>query len=440
MKVEIKDITQCVKELEIKVESAEALQEYNKILRSFKNYVVIPGFRKGKAPLNMIERNYGENAKEEFYNQKLGDFYKQAIDENEITPISQAEPINVEWEKGKDLVATFKYEIMPQVKVEKYKDIEVAFEETPFKNDMVDATIDDYRNKMATEETPEISQEGDVLKTAVKFLDDENSITKEVERQFVIGENSYSKSFNAKVTGLKIGDEVKTRLFTKTQKSEDNDITSDIKDREFLIEIKDIKRRILAELNDDFAKDLEYDSLKDLRKKIAEELKIKLEADNKEHRRTAILAKLTELNPFDVPPSMVKGYAENMAKPYAEQYKMELEKLVPMYMQMAEFNVKTHFMMEELKKLEKIEITKEDTEKLIAEAAENLKMEVEKYKEMYKKQLESDDFKYSAEERKLMEILESNVKFVPFPKELKTDKKIDANKKAVKKKDKTEEK
>jgi trigger factor len=427
VKVEIEDVSQCVKELEITVDSAEALQEYNKVLRSFKNYVVIPGFRKGKAPLNMIERNYGENAKEEFFNQKLGEYYKQALDEKDISPISQGEPIKVEWEKGNDFVAVFKYEIMPQVKIEKYKGIEVAFEETTFKDEMIDATLNDYRNKMATEETPEISLEGDIVKAAVKFLDDEKNITKEVERTFEIGKNSYSKTFNTKVTGLKLGDEVTSKLFTKSQKSEDQDITSDLKDRDFMIEIKEIKRMILPELNDDFAKDLEYDSMKDLRVKVAEELKKKLETDNKEHRKTAILAKLIELNPFDVPPSMVKGYAENMAKPYAEQYKMELEKLVPMYTQMAEFNVKNHFMLEELKKLEKIEITDEDKEKIFTEAAANLNMEVDKYKEMYKKQLESEDFKYSAEERKIMEILESNVKFVPFPKE-------------KKKKDKTEEK
>jgi len=419
VKVEIKDVNQCVKELEITVDSAEALQEYNKVLRSFKNYVVIPGFRKGKAPLSMIERNYAGHAKEEFINQKMGEYYKQALTEKDISPISQGEPIKVEWDKGNDLVAVFKYELMPQVKIDKYKGIEVPFEETVFKEEMVDATLNDYRNKMATEETPEISQEGDIVKATVKFLDDDKNVTKEVERTFEIGKNSYSKSFNNKVTDLKVGDEVTTKLFNKSQQSEDEEITSDLKDRDFLVQIKEIKRMVLPDLNDDFARDLEYDSMKDLRSKIAEELKKKLDADNREHRKTAILAKLIELNPFDVPPSMVKGYAENMAKPYAEQYKMELEKLVPMYMQMAEFNVKNHFLLEELKKLEKIEVTDEDKEKIFAEAAANLNMEVDKYKEMYKKQLESEDFKYSAEERKIMEILESNVKFVPFPKEKK---------------------
>ena len=109
MKIEIKDISESVKELIININAEEALKEYNKILKKFKNYVVMPGFRKGKAPVDMIERNYGEHAKEEFYNQKLGDYYKTAIDEKKLKPVNQGEATNVEWEKGKDLIATFKY-------------------------------------------------------------------------------------------------------------------------------------------------------------------------------------------------------------------------------------------------------------------------------------------------------------------------------------------
>ncbi len=430
MKTEIKDISESVKELNITVDAEEALKEYNKVLHKFKNYVVIPGFRKGKAPVAMIEKNYAEHAKEEFFNQKLGDYYKAAIDENELKPVNQGEATNVEWEKGKDLVATFKYEVMPKIKVEKYKGLKIPYEETKFKNEMIDATIEDFRLKMANESTPENSEEGDIIKATVKFLNENNEVTKEIEREFTLGANSYSKQFNEKLTGVKVEDEIRTKLFTKKQDSSDNEISSDLKDRDFLVKIKSIKRKELPELNDDFAKDLEYDSLTDLREKVGEELKTRLKKENADRKRNAIITTLIEENPFEVPPSMIKNYAENMAKPYVDAYKMELEKILPMYMGMAEFNLKSHFILDELKKIEKVEISAQDKEEIIKEAADNLKMELDKYKEMYKKQIISDEFVYAAEEKKLLDMLEMKSKFVPYPKEKAVDKmKVSENKK-----------
>ena len=429
MKIEIKDISESIKELNITIDADEALKEYNKVLQKLKNYVVIPGFRKGKAPVAMIEKSYGEHAKEEFFNQKLGDYYKAAIDEKELKPVNQGEATKVEWEKGKELIANFKYEVLPEITVEKYKGLKIPYEETKFKKDMIDVTIEDFRLRMANEITTETSEEGDIIKATIKFLDDNGKITKEIEREFTLGANSYSKPFNEKLTGVKVADEVKTKLFTKTQDSSDNEISSDLKDRDFLVKVISIKRKELPELNDDFAKDLEYDSLIDLREKVSEELKTRLKKENAEKKRNAIITILIEENPFEVPPSMIKNYAENMAKPYVDAYKMELKKILPMYMGMAEYNLKSHFILDELKKIEKVEITAEDKDEIIKDAADNLKMELDKYKEMYKKQIESDDFMYAAEEKKLLDLLEMKSKFVPYPKEKAEKTKVSENKK-----------
>ena len=397
MKVVTKDISQCVKELTITIEAAEALQDYNKTLSKFKNFVVISGFRKGKAPNALIERNYGDHVKEEYFNQKMSDYYKQALDENDLHPINQGEAKDVEWEKGKDLVMTFQLEVMPEIKVEKYKGLKVPFEPTKFKDAMIDETIEDFRHKTATEETVESSEINDLMSVTIKFLDEEGNETKQIERQFILGDNSYSKTMNKNLTGVKVGDEIKTKLFTKSEESTDSEIKDNLKDRDFLVEVKEIKRKVLPELNDDFAKDLEYDSLQILREKIAEELKIKIEKDNSERKRQAISAALVQENPFDLPPSFVKNYAESIAKPYAEAYKMEIDKILPLYEATAEFSLKNHYILEKLKKLENIEISEEDKDAMIAEAAENLKLDVEKYREMYKKQIESEDFKLALE-------------------------------------------
>lgn len=423
MEVKINELKNCEREMIITIDSQEASKDYNKVLKKFKNYVMIPGFRKGKAPLNMVERKYGDHAKEEFYNQKIGDYYQKALQEKEINPVNMGEPTNIEWKKGKDLKATFKFEVMPEIEIEKYKDLEVPYEKTEFKKDMIDGTLEEYQNQLAKEIDVETAKESDKITVSVKFLDDDDKVTKEIDREFVLNDNPYCKSFNKKVEDSKVGDEFKAKLFTKSQESKDEDITDKFKDREFGVEIKSIKRKELPELNDDFAKDLEYDSLDDLKVKIEEELKVKIKKDDKQKLKQALISKVLEVNPFEVPKSIVKKYAEDMAKPSAEQYNIELDKIVPMYEQMAEFNLKSHYAIEELKKQEKVEVSEEEIEAMISEAAENLNMEVEKYKKMYKKQIESDQFKYAAQEKKIIDILEKNSKFVPYPKEDKKDSK-----------------
>ena len=144
MKIKINDITQCEKELVLTIDAKDASADYNSVLAKFKNYVTIPGFRKGKAPLGKVERMYGDHAKEEFYNQKIGDYFKKALEERQINPVNQGEAKDVKWEKGTDLVVTFSYEIMPEVKVSKYKELEVPFEKTKFKKAMIDETIEEY--------------------------------------------------------------------------------------------------------------------------------------------------------------------------------------------------------------------------------------------------------------------------------------------------------
>ncbi len=416
MESKIIETSQCTRELTLKVSAEKALEDYKSVLNSLKKHVSIPGFRKGKAPVSIIERNYFDNIKEEFYNKKINDYYKQAIEENNIKPYNQGEATKIEWEKGKELVATFKFEIMPEIQVKKYKNLEIPYEKIKFKNDMVKATLEDFRNKMANIVDAELSNTSDKISATIKFLDEKGSTTKEIDREFILGENQYSKEFNKNLTNVKIGDEMETKLFSKNQKIEDKEIGDNIRDRNFLVKINELKRNILPELNDAFAKDLEYESLIDMKTKIEEELKIKIEKDNSEILKNAILSTLIEKNPFELPSSLINKYAETLAKSYADAYKIDVQKLIPLYAQTAEFNIKSHYVLEEIKKTEKVNVSESDKEAMIIEAAKNLKMDMENYKKMYKKQIESEDFEQAIIESKLLKMIEENSKFIPYPK------------------------
>jgi trigger factor len=316
------------------------------------------------------------------------------------------------------LVATFRFEVMPEIKVEKYKDLEIPFEPTEFKAEMVDGTIKEFQEQMAT--TKEVEGEiaaGDIVTAKIGFIDEDGKISKEIEREFVVNDNPYCKSFNNKVIGSKVGDEFDNMLFTKSANSKDSEIGEKFYGKDFHITILSANQKELPEINDEFAKDMEYDSLSHLRETVESELKKKLENEDKEKLRSAIIGELIKQNPFELPHSIVHKYAEDMAKPYAEAYKMEIDQLLPMYEQLADFNMKSHYLINEIKQLEDIKFTEDDREKLIAAEAAKAGEELEKYKELNKSKLESQDFLYIAEEEKVLDLIKESSKFVEVPQE-----------------------
>ena len=419
MKTEIKKIAQCVRELTITIDSDEVLKDYNSSLNQLKKNILIPGFRKGKAPIAMIERTYGDHLKDEFLNDKLKNYYGKAIDEIDIEPVNPGEFKKADWEKGKDLVASFHFEIFPEINITKYTNLEIPYEPFKFKNEILDIRIEEFRNKLATlidAESP--SENGDIISSKVKFLNENDQVTKEIDREFFLGDNQYSEEFNKNLTGKNVDDEIKTKLFNDLQESQDKEIANSIKNKEFLVQITSIKRKQLPEIDDDLAKDLEFESLQDMKEKITEDLKIGIEIENKKALKEAITSQLLKENPIDIPPSMITNYAREMAKSYSKSVKDDIEQMLPFFQGMAEHNLKSHYLIQEILKKENIELMDEDKETVIKEAAENLKMDIEKYKKMYKKQIESEEFLSRIKENKLFEIIEKDSKFIPYPKEV----------------------
>jgi len=417
VKIEIKEVSSVLRELTLTIDAETATKDYMTVLGGFKKMASIPGFRKGKAPMKMVETMYGEYAKDEFYNKKLTGYYRQALDEKEENPVNMGEAQDFEWNKGEDLVVTFKYEVRPEVKVDNFKGLEIPYEAVEFTDTMIDDTLEDFRRQMATEEDADEVQTGDTVSAKIQFVTEDDAEATEFHRTFVIGDNIYSSQVDVALIGQKVGALVKTVLFDAESKAaaEEEEMGSDVIDREVQMKILEIKRKVLPELNDEFAKDMEYDTLEDMRAKIAEQLQIKLKQDNENNRRENIVKALLEANPFDLPESMIENYAKSIAEPQAKQYKMDVEQLIPIFRVMAEHNMKGYYLMDALIKQENIQVTDEERDAAIKEAAANLQIDEEKYRELYKKQIESEDFNRAIKEKKLLDFIAENNTFVPYP-------------------------
>ena len=411
MKTEMKVMESGWRELTVTIPAEDAAKDYRKVVNQYKNKVSIPGFRKGKAPLKMVEQLYADNFKEEFILKQPEEYYKKALDEADLHPINEAEIVDVKWEVGTEFIGVYKFQIMPAIEVTKYEGLEVTYKDIEYTDEMLDKALADMQGKFATEENVETITSGCQVVAGFIQVDDKVESPMTFEREFVIGENSYSDEMNSKLNGLKIGESIKTRIFDAKADTEDDEYQ---KYREIMFEItvQSIKQDILPELNDEFGKDAGFENLDDLKSSIIEDYKIKIEEQNTKNKNQALEIALMEANPVEIPEVMVKNYADQLAEDAAKQYGVEKEKLLSTFLPIAEMNMKVYYLRNQVTKLLKLEITEEDKEEMIKKAATNLQMDVEKYKELYAKEITSEDFDYSVREQKTIDYLLEKAVFV----------------------------
>jgi trigger factor len=411
VKTEIKVMESGWRELTVTIPVEDASKDYRKVVNQYKNKVSIPGFRKGKAPLKMVEQLYADTFKEEFEMKQPEVYYKAALDEVELHPINEAEIVDVKWEVGKEFIAIYKFQIMPEIEVTKYEGLEVTYKEIEYVDEMLEKALAGMQGKFATQEELEAIAGGSHVKADFVQVDDKVESPMTFDREFVIGDNSYNEEMNSKLIGLKIGESIQTKIFDAKEDSDEDDY---LKYREitFEITVQSIKQEVLPELNDDFAKDAGFENLEDLKSSIIEDYNIKIEEQNTKNKNQALEMALLDANPVEIPEIMVKNYADQLAEDAAKQYGVEKEKLIDTFMPIAEMNMKVYYLRNQVTELLKLEVTDEDKEEMIKKAATNLQMDVEKYKELYAKQITSEDFDYSVREQKTIDYLLEKAVFV----------------------------
>jgi len=405
VKLEIKDIDQCVKEMTITIPSEDAAKDYRTVLNKFKNYVVVPGFRKGKAPLAMVENVFAEQAREAYLKEKVYDYYETAIKENEIEPLHEGVPVSVDWEKGKELVMVFRYEVKPTVVIEKYTGMKVESKLVEFNENMVDETIENIREKMGKEETKERpARDKDIIVISMKLPEEESENGKENEQnpfEIALNDNDYGKEFNEALTGSQAGDELKT--------------TANIAGKEgvpVIVNVREIKEKILPDVTEELAKESGFDSLEAMRKDIGENLRKRIEQENLQRKKTLLLTSLIKENPFDIPPSSVIYYSHKLAEPYARMLNKKPEELAEYYRETAFFEIKAYYITSYLVEKLNFEVSEEDKNLMINEMAEELELTPEEYREKNPDVTKQDDFVNRIKEKKLYDFLFENNEFV----------------------------
>ncbi|PRR79095.1 Trigger factor [Clostridium liquoris] len=378
MKANMEKIEKNVVKLEITVEAekfSEAMKKaYVKNAKKFN----VPGFRKGKAPMSIIKRQYGEGV---FYEDAINiccdDTYPEALKEHNIKPVDYPEIDIVEIGEGKDFIYTAKVTVVPEVELGEYKGLEVKKNTYEVKDEEIDQKLKDMQEKNARIETKDenaVIENGNVAVIDFKGFVDEVAFEggEGHDYSLEIGSGTFIDNFEDQLVGLKKDEEKDVNVkFPEEYGRED----LNGKVATFKVKVNEIKVKELPAMDDEFAKEVsEFDTLvelkADMKKKMEEENELKIKREFEE----AAIDAACENAKVDIPEVMIRKETDNMLKDLEMrlryqgldlntyyQYTNSSEEKVREYMKdTAAKRVKTELVLNEIAKAENIDATEEE--------------------------------------------------------------------------------
>jgi trigger factor len=301
----VEDINTTKKRLKIEIPSDVIEREIRDSLEKLRYRVKIPGFRPGKAPVNLIEKRFGKEVEAEVLDKVIPEHLSSAMVEADINPVTM--PVldeEFEFKRNNPIQLSITVEVLPKIENLSYENIKIK--DIPFavEEDDMEETLKKLQDKKAVFEVTDKTTEMDDLVT-FDYVDSEiiggegNQALKEKISQ--AGNEIFPVDIMEKVIGKKKGDVIEfTTTFDETKSKELAGKTALVKTR-----INEVKKKTLPAIDDDFAKDLGYENLADLKEKLKE----RIHDAKKEHiskiQKAEILRKIVEMNSVEVPETLL---------------------------------------------------------------------------------------------------------------------------------------
>lgn len=370
--------------LKITAPAAEVNAGYKKAVQKIADQANIPGFRKGKAPRAIIEMHYGKEAvKQEAFEIVANKAYSEALNQEKLIPVSDPKVEESTFEEGKDMELTIKVTLKPEPELGEYKGLHVEKKEVVVTDEQVDAQIKDMMGrdaKMVVAEEGAVIEKGDfaIIDFAGTVDGEPFSGGEGKGYPLEVGSNSFIPGFEDQLVGLSKGDSTDVEVTFP-----EDYFVKDLAGKEaiFKVNIQDVKRKELPELNDEYvASKTDFKTVEELRANYKERMQKAAEANAKAEYEHELIDLAVANAKFSVPEIMIEDKISQMV----EEMKMSLESRkmsLDMYMQytgldmakirenqrpVAEENVKTDLVLDAIAKAEDIQVDMADVDAEIA--------------------------------------------------------------------------
>lgn len=373
--VNVEELSSTEYKISIQVPSKSVDEKFTEFFKSIKKETQVPGFRKGKAPIARLKQLYGQKSRPTIVQMLVGEYYSKALQENDITPIGNP--------KIDDLDPSDKYpgkfgfdnsysvsltvEVLPTIDPQGYNGMELDFPEHNVE-ELFEKKMAGYQEQFA--EKSQITERGAELGDALVidfagYIDgdqfDGGSATG--HSLDVLGKSHFIPGFEEQVVGVKAGESKEISIKFPEKYHAEHLAGKNVK---FDVTVHSIVETKLAEVNEDLAMMVGYESIDELNTHVTKEVDDEQKVLNRSMLDQQIVTKLLEVNQFDVPKTMVEGEilrilqaSNNKIENLPEQAKAELDKL-------ATFNIRRAILMDAIyEKEEDIEVTPEELNKLL---------------------------------------------------------------------------
>lgn len=386
-----------VGDLTVTVDGETWTKAVNKAFNKIAKNVTIDGFRKGCAPKAMIEKRVG--AQERYY-QAIDDnanvWMREAMEENKLVPLTRPE-LDIKAVDGDHAELVFTFTVYPEVTVKDYKGLPYEVKAVEVTDEDVEKEISTLRERYADMETVEgEAADGDTVNIDYEGFKDGVAFDggKAEGYNLVLGSKSFIPGFEDQLIGAKAGEEKELNL-TFPAEYHAEDLAG--KDVVFKVKVNEVKRKVLPEVDDDFAKDVsikDVETVEDLRKFLHDRLETSRRQEAENAADNELMAKLVECVEADIPEVMYEEEVQSQIQQLQAQlaqYNMSLTSYLQMmgkkpedlksdFRADAEKNVKARMALSKIAEIENLEPTDEEVENEFSKIAEQYGMKVEDVK------------------------------------------------------------
>jgi trigger factor len=363
------------REIQVEIPAEEVARETATLIQKYQKLARLPGFRRGHIPASIIRQRFSQDINNDVVDALVPKYFRQETGKLGLMPVSQPRVTDLHVHEGEPLRFKASFEVMPEIKVESYKELRAEKPTIVVTDEEVEQSLQGVREQHATFSAIEgrALADGDFAQVSLDGRpterdDDSQPVHMDEILVEIAGKNTMPE-FTENLRGTSAGDE---RSFEVCYPADSADKRLAGKTFTYTVKVQSIKQKNLPELSDDFAKELgEFTSLAEVRQRIRQGMESERKQESEREAKDKLVAELVKRNDFDVPDALVerqidvqlerglRALAAQGMRP-EELKKMDMQRLRAGQRERAVEEVKASVLLERVAEEEKIEVSDEE--------------------------------------------------------------------------------
>ncbi|MBI3586129.1 MAG: trigger factor [Ignavibacteriales bacterium] len=319
MEVTVNTLSEVSKEIEITANPVELQPHFEQAYKEYLPKIEIKGFRKGKAPLDLVKKLYGEMIEQDSLDKVASELFRQVVVEKDLKPIGEPSLVDMNYKRGERFRCKIQYDVRPTIELKQYKDLTVeAVIHTPDEQELEDEILRLRKMNSTTEEVERVTDEEHIVSATLQEVDPSGFpiIGKKTDdARFYLADPQLEQPFKDALKSAERGGEHRIQF---EHQHGDHTHKVDVKAK-----ITKVEKLVLPELNDDFVAKVTKDKMKtvaELKTSVEEDLETYWKEKNRRSKINAIVSEVIRLHEFQVPESLIRSVLEGLVEEIKNQY------------------------------------------------------------------------------------------------------------------------